>query len=189
MDLICARTVCLAVLRKQSMQDLKTGFLEPQALKAWRLLAPCWDRGVLVWDYEAIICRWPRLQEVLYVFLESSACSKPWTSLSARRCEVTGTNSRLSEAARKRRKILRQTALKLRHLVHRTRQHLMMRRGLDFARASEVVANVGNLNLFGGTHLVVTLRTCLQVEEKLLEPPKLRGSEPKLWTTFLTHNV
>ena len=72
-------------------------------------------------------------------------------------------------------KILRQTALKVRHLVHRTRQHLMMRRGLDFARASEVVANVGNLNLFGGTHLVVTLRTCLQVEEKFLEPPKLRG--------------
>ena len=38
-------------------------------------------------------------------------------------------------------------------------------------------------------HLVVTLRTCLQVEEKMLEPPKLSFSEPKLWTPFLTHIV
>ena len=59
----------------------------------------------------------------------------------------------------------------------------MMRRELDFAKAPEVVADVGNFDL------VVTLRTCLQVEEKLLEPPKVRGSEPKLGTPFLSHNV
>ena len=38
-----------------------------------------------------------------------------------------------------------------------------------------------------GLH-VAPLRTCLQ-EEKLLEPPRLKGSGPKLGTPFLTNNV
>ena len=41
----------------------------------------------------------------------------------------------------------------------------------------------------GGTHLAVTLQTSLQAEEKLLEPPKLKGVEPKPGTPLLTHVV
>ena len=76
----------------------------------------------------------------------------------------------------------------LRHPVRRICQKMMMLRELDFASASEVVANLGNFDLSGGTHLVVILLISLQVEEKLLQPPKLEGSEPKLGTPFLTHN-
>ena len=65
----------------------------------------------------------------------------------------------------------------------------MLLREAVSAWASEVVANVESFEPFGGTHLDITLRTCLQVEEKLLEPPKLKGSEPKRGTPFLTHNV
>ena len=42
---------------------------------------------------------------------------------------------------------------------------------------------------FGGTHLDVTLRTFLQEEQKLLGPPRLKGSEPQAWDTILTYNI
>ena len=70
--------------------------------------------------------------------------------------------------------------------VHRTRLTL---RDLDSALASEVVANLGHFNFFGGTHFVVLLWTSVQVEEKLLEPPKLHGSEPNIGTPFAMQNV
>ena len=64
-----------------------------------------------------------------------------------------------------------------------------MLRELDSAWASDVVANVGNFDFFGGTHPVVLLRKSVQVEEKLLEPPKLHGSKHKIGTPFAMHNV
>ena len=76
-----------------------------------------------------------------------------------------------------------------RHSVHRTRQELMLLRETVSAWASDVVAKVESFEPFGGTRLVVTLRTCLQVEEKLPELPKLKVSEPKPGTPFLTHKV
>ena len=48
---------------------------------------------------------------------------------------------------------------------------------------------MGNFDVSGGNHLVVILRTSLQVEEKLFEPPKLMGSEPKLGTPLLLQSV
>ena len=71
----------------------------------------------------------------------------------------------------------------------RTRQKLIKRRKVVFAAASEVVANVENLDLFGGAHLAVALQTSLQAEEKLLEPPKLKGLQAKPGTPLLTHVV
>ena len=56
-----------------------------------------------------------------------------------------------------------------------------MLRELDFASASEVVANLGNFDLSGGTHLVVFLRISLQVEEKLLQAREFRA---QAWDTI-----
>ena len=109
------------------------------------------------------------MQEALYVLLKSSAYSKPLTLLTTRQCElVTGTNSRRWRLSGKGEKYLRQTTLKLRHLVRRTRQNLMIPRESECAWASEVVANVGNIDVFCGNRLAVIFRTCLQAEEKLI---------------------
>ena len=76
-----------------------------------------------------------------------------------------------------------------RHLVTQSRQELVTLREAGSAWASEVVANVDSFGLFGGTHVDVTLQTSLQVEGKLLGPPRPRGSEPKLGTPFLMQDV
>ena len=48
---------------------------------------------------------------------------------------------------------------------------------------------MGNFELFGGTHLFVLLWTSVQVEEKLLEPLKLHGSEHMFGTPLAMYSV
>ena len=68
-----------------------------------------------------------------------------------------------------------------RHPVHRTREEPVSRVGFRGRRQ--------RAKLRARTHLDITLRTCLQEGERLLEPPRLKGSEPKLGIPFLMQHV